>query len=138
MLTHYQVLGLKQNANNEDIIKAYRKLAKKYHPDLKHGNEEKFKQLAVSYSILIDASKREIYDTSIGISKNSSGKSTLISHIFLNYMSAFFLAIYFIYGLLIGVGLSMFNASLIVSSIFFFIYLIIGLSGLIWLNINRR
>ena len=61
----YSVLGVSRGASAEDITKAYRKLAKKLHPDLNPGDqaaEEKFKQISAAYAILNDAEKRGRYD----------------------------------------------------------------------------
>jgi DnaJ-class molecular chaperone len=61
----YSVLGVAKTATAEDIIKAYRKLAKKLHPDLNPGDkqaEEKFKEVSHAYSILNDPEKRGQYD----------------------------------------------------------------------------
>jgi DnaJ-class molecular chaperone len=61
----YSVLGVPQAASAEDITKAYRKLAKKLHPDLNPGDkaaEEKFKKITAAYDILGDAEKRGRYD----------------------------------------------------------------------------
>lgn len=61
---YYEVLGLKKTATEEDIKKAYRKLAKKYHPDVNKeaGAEEKFKEINEAYEILSDEQKRAAYD----------------------------------------------------------------------------
>jgi DnaJ-class molecular chaperone len=61
----YQVLGVKREASQEEIQKAYRKLAKKLHPDLNPGNkeaEEKFKEVSAAYDLLSDADKRARFD----------------------------------------------------------------------------
>jgi DnaJ-class molecular chaperone len=61
----YSVLGVARTASAEDIVKAYRKLAKKLHPDLNPGDktaEEKFKQVTAAYDILGDAEKRRRFD----------------------------------------------------------------------------
>lgn len=62
---YYEVLGLSKGASDEEIKKAYRKLAKKYHPDMNPGDKEaeaKFKEVNEAYSILSDADKRARYD----------------------------------------------------------------------------
>ncbi|PWT91541.1 MAG: molecular chaperone DnaJ [Acidobacteria bacterium] len=61
----YQMLGVTKKASNEEIKKAYKKLARKYHPDLNPGDkkaEEQFKKLSHAYSILSDPKKRQQYD----------------------------------------------------------------------------
>jgi curved DNA-binding protein len=63
---YYQILGLKKDASAEDIKKAYRKLAMKYHPDHTKGDkaaEEKFKKISEAYAVLSDKEKRKEYDT---------------------------------------------------------------------------
>jgi DnaJ-class molecular chaperone len=63
----YTVLGVKSNASQDDIQKAYRRLAKKFHPDLNPGNkqaEEKFKEISAAYDLLGDTDKRARYDRS--------------------------------------------------------------------------
>ncbi len=61
---YYEVLGVSKDAKKEEIKKAYRKLVKKYHPDVNGGNdsEEKFKEVQEAYEILSDESKRKAYD----------------------------------------------------------------------------
>ena len=63
---YYQILGVSRNATAEEIKKAYRKLALKYHPDKAKGDkkqaEEKFKQISEAYAVLSDAAKRQQYD----------------------------------------------------------------------------
>ncbi len=61
----YEILGIKRDASQEEIKKAYRKLARQYHPDVNQGDKntaEKFKQVKKAYDILSDPSKRERYD----------------------------------------------------------------------------
>src|SRR5580658_2216992 len=62
---YYEILGVKKSASAEDIRKAFRKLARKYHPDVNPGDksaEEKFKKLSEANDVLSDPKKRKIYD----------------------------------------------------------------------------
>src|SRR5512146_1986897 len=62
---YYAILGVKKSASAEDIRKAFRKLARKYHPDVNPGDkaaEEKFKQISEANDVLSDPKKRKIYD----------------------------------------------------------------------------
>ena len=62
MKDYYNVLGVNKNASKEEIKKAFYKLAHKYHPDKKEGNETKFKQVNEAYQVLSDDIKRSKYD----------------------------------------------------------------------------
>jgi molecular chaperone DnaJ len=62
---YYEILGVKKSASAEEIRKAFRKLARKYHPDVNPGDksaEEKFKTLSEANDVLSDPKKRKIYD----------------------------------------------------------------------------
>ena len=62
---YYKILGVERGASHDDIRKAYRKLARKYHPDINPGNKEaesKFKDVSVAYDVLSDDKKRKLYD----------------------------------------------------------------------------
>ncbi len=64
---YYEVLGINRNASAEEVRKAYRALAKQYHPDMNTDNKEaaaeKFKEVSEAYSVLSDDQKRRQYDT---------------------------------------------------------------------------
>lgn len=63
---YYEVLGLQKGADENEIKKAYRKLAKKYHPDTNQGNKEaehRFKEITEAYEVLSDPEKRKAYDS---------------------------------------------------------------------------
>ncbi len=63
---YYKVLGVQRGATADDIKKAFRKLARKYHPDVNPGDkkaEEKFKEINEAYEVLSDPDKRQKYDT---------------------------------------------------------------------------
>lgn len=82
MSNFYQRLGLSQNATQEEIKKAYRKQAKRYHPDSNIGNEqaaETFKAICEAYECLSEPEKRRLYDETLanpqkGKAKQSSAK----------------------------------------------------------------
>ena len=62
---YYEVLGVQKNADEKEIKRAYRKLAKKYHPDTNPGDkhaEQQFKEVTEAYNVLSDAEKRKLYD----------------------------------------------------------------------------
>src|SRR5437773_7554484 len=65
MADFYAVLGVPRTAGDDDIKKAYRKLAMTYHPDRNNGSkdaEERFKEITEAYDVLRDAQKRAVYD----------------------------------------------------------------------------
>ncbi len=62
MRDYYEILGINKNASKEEIKKAFRKLAHKYHPDKQGGDQVKFKEASEAYSVLSDDKKRQEYD----------------------------------------------------------------------------
>jgi molecular chaperone DnaJ len=59
---YYKVLGVSDKASDKEITRAYRKLAKQYHPDHNPGSEERFKDISAAYDVLGDAARRKEYD----------------------------------------------------------------------------
>ena len=82
MKDYYKVLGVSPSASEADIKKAYRTLAKKYHPDANPGNEKaelKFKEASEAYETLSDEKKKSEYDQrvfGIGNNKSDTGSGT--------------------------------------------------------------
>ena len=63
MADYYETLGINRNASQDEIKKAYRKLSRKYHPDIAGKEyEEKFKEVNAAYEVLSDENKRQMYD----------------------------------------------------------------------------
>ena len=78
MSNYYETLGVAKTATADEIKKAYRTLAFKYHPDRNPGNaeaEEKFKQISAAYDVLSDESKRRQYDMGYSTDSYSSSQT---------------------------------------------------------------
>ena len=67
---YYKVLGVAKTATDKEIARAYRKLAKQYHPDAHPGSEERFKEISAAYDVLGDQAKRKEYDEVRTLSEN--------------------------------------------------------------------
>jgi molecular chaperone DnaJ len=63
MKDYYEILGIQKGASKDDVKRAFRRLASKYHPDKKGGDEAKFKEISEAYATLSDEKKRAEYDT---------------------------------------------------------------------------
>lgn len=74
-MDYYKILGLNNGASEDEIKKSFRKLAHKYHPDKKGGDEKKFKEISEAYSILSDKKKKEQYDKYGRVFEGNQGAS---------------------------------------------------------------
>ncbi|MCU6340011.1 DnaJ domain-containing protein, partial [Enterobacter quasiroggenkampii] len=69
MTNYYELLGVQRHASPEELKKAYRRLAKQYHPDVNGGSseaEQRFKQIHEAYAVLQDEAARKAYDDKLG------------------------------------------------------------------------
>jgi curved DNA-binding protein len=75
---YYEILGVSKNATQEDIKKAYRKLAREHHPDMvkdgdKAAAEKRFKEISAAYQVLSDPQKKQMYDQYGHVGNNNAG-----------------------------------------------------------------
>ena len=78
MKNYYQILGLERSASKDEVKKAFRLYASKYHPDKQSGDkffEERFKELYEAYEVLSDDNKRRNYDFSFSTNSNSDNRT---------------------------------------------------------------
>src|SRR6185503_16620424 len=74
MKDYYAILGVQKGASEDDIKSAFRKLAQKFHPDKKGGDEAKFKEVSEAYAVLSDKNRRAQYDmTGQGFNAGQAG-----------------------------------------------------------------
>src|SRR6266513_1534408 len=78
----YEVLGVAPSATEKEITRAYRKLAKQYHPDANPGSEERFKEISGAYEVLGDGDKRKEYDEDVACGGMGGGLGDLLGGIF--------------------------------------------------------
>lgn len=85
--THYTVLGVSQEATQDEIKKAYKKLALKYHPDKNPSGEYRFKKISNAYKVLSDPKKKLDYDTSLRQPEDDNDSDSQIINVNFSYQS---------------------------------------------------
>ena len=77
-MNYYNILGVNENANGNEIKKAYRSMSFKYHPDKNNGNDDKFKTINEAYEVLSDPIKKENYDMKMNPALKISSGGNLV------------------------------------------------------------
>jgi curved DNA-binding protein CbpA len=102
MPTHYEILGLRENASAEEIHCAYRRLAKKHHPDMKSGDAEKFKLIMESYNVLFDSRSRAKYDLELRANNKTAFRNDIVSVALKEYLDSALSGVLLIYSGVFG------------------------------------
>ena len=89
---YYKILGIEKNAEEDEIKKAYRKLAKQWHPDKNPDNkkaEDRFKQISEAYDVLSDVTKRKKFDDFINVRSTNYFLKKSMKQNFRNFLNNF-------------------------------------------------
>jgi len=97
--TYYEILGVAHNSSQQKIHANYKKLAKKHHPDMKGGDEAKFRIIAEAYGVLSNDSLRQAYDHELAL-KGRKVERSILTDLFGLYFKSIIGSVILIYGVL--------------------------------------